>query len=483
MGKSMEERVVGFTVEFVKKVAEINGDLIYDGCYMHYGKKKFMFVNIASGERTAEDCLSYTYADHNLDVKEFTDEDDCVAFMVCEGYLYEKMYGYNAYHKDIFGDGDEAERLHDALYGIAEKYNLWFNWDEGALLFYDKVYTAINELWKYKFYDGKSEESPIVVLGPQGGKQKTMFRVYVYGGLIGHISTGQGKTYLADKNYLKYLSEKYLTKDEDKKYLEHMNEQYVRRKVNGAGYSGADYIELCKELHDRLEDKLKKSHDFYLTPFSFSAEYIDLILKAAKKKFENNNKDKGKTLGERQIETAIVKRHMKKGPEAGWCVVDMEYTVPKELSPSGKGFTPDIVVFDAHEGFGLIELKYDSRSMDNMGKHYDDVQNLIKDEEAVQKITKELKRRSSYLRNYGLINDTLYKSMQKPHKLWQGFLFVGGERKDTVKPVKNYKKFSQDQNCRFAFYPYDKKYNDDCIDKIQLDYQSMQTYKDFIGMI
>lgn len=472
MEKSIEERVASFTVEFVKKVAGINRDLIYDDYYMHCGKKKFMFADIAWDEVTAGDCLSYLHEEHKLDVKEFTDEDDCVAYMVCEGYLYEKMYGYSAYQEDIYGDGDEAERLYDAVERIAEKYDLWFNWHGGALIFYDNVYTEVNELRKYKFYDGKAEESPIVVLGPQDGK--TMLRVYAYGGLIAHIVTDKGKTHFADKNYSKYLSEKYLTKDEDKKYLEDMNEKYVRREVSEAGYSSADYIAICEELHERLEEIIGESCDFYLKPISYSAEYIDLILKVTEKRFENK---KGAILGERRIETAIVKRHMKKEPEASWCVVDMEYTVPKELSSSGKKFTPDIVVFDIHEGFGLIELKYDNKSTDNMGKHYEDFQNLIKDKEAVQKITEELERRSRYLRNYDLIDDTLYQSMQNSHKLWQGFLFVGGEREDAVKLVK---RLGKDQNCRFAFYPYEEEHSDDCIKEIELKYDSMKTYDDFI---
>lgn len=485
MKKSIEERVAGFTIEFVKKVAVINGNLIYDDYYMHCGKKKFIFADIAWDEVTAEYCLSYMYKDHKLDVKEFTEKDDCVAYMVCEGYLYEKMYGYCAYQEDIYGDGDEAERLYKALCRIAAKYNFWFDWYDGALMFYDNAYTTISELRKYEFDDGKAVESPIVVLGPQGGKRITMLRVYAYGGLIGRISTGKGKMHLAeDKGYLKYLSKEYLTQDDDKKYLEDMNEKYIRQEVSEAGYSSADYNTICGKLQKRLEEILDEPCDFYLKPSSYSAEYIDLILKAAKKKFTNEN---GTIPGERQIETAIVKRHMKKDTDEGWCVVDMEYTVPKELSVSGKEFTPDIIVFDTHEGFGLIELKYDNKSTDNMNKHYNDVQNLIKlikDEEAVQKIIKELERRSSYLRNYDLIDDTLYQSMKNSHKLWQGFLFVGGEREDTVKLVKSKEAlFGKEQNCRFAFYPYDEQQSDDCIDKIELKYSSMKTYKEFTEKI
>ena len=474
MGESIEERVAGFTVEFVNKVTEINEELIYDNYYMHCGKKKFMLADIARDELTAEDCLSYMHEDHKLDVKEFTDKDDCVAYMMCEGYLYEKMYGYDAYQRDIYGDGDEAKRLYDAVFRIAEKYSIWFNWHGGALVFYDKVYTVINELLKYEFNDGERTECPIVVLGPDGSTT-TMFRIYAYGGLIGRIATGYGKTHLAEnKNYSRYLSEKYLSNDDeiDKRYLRCMNDKYVRLENDRIEYSESM---VCSKLRTRLEEILDEPYDWYLD----YPEYLDLILKAVEKKFMNT----GKKLGERRIETAIVKRHMKKDAKADWCVIDMEYTVSKKLNPAGKKFNPDIVVFDNIRGFGFIELKYDNKSADNLPEHYDDVQNIIRDKEAVQKITKELKRRSSYLRDYGLIDDTLYKSMQNSHNLWQGFLFVGGKRENTVNLVKNSAKFGKDQNCRFAFYPYDEKHSADCIGKIKLDYQSMQTYDEFIGMI
>lgn len=441
MGASIEERVAGFAVEFVKKVAEINEDLIFDNYYVHCGKKKFMFADIVWDDLTAQDCLSYIYEDHQMDVKEFTDKDDCVAYMMCEGYLYEKMYGYDTYQEDIYGDGDEAKRLYDAVFRIAEKYNLWFNWHEGALVFYDKVYSVINGLLKYKFNDGERTECPIAVLGPDGSTA-TMFRVYAYGGLIGRIAAGDGKTHLAeDKNYSKYLSEKDLSSDDE----------------------------------IRLKELLDKPYDCCLD----DPVYLDLILKAAQKKFMNT----GKKLGERRIETAIVKQHMKKDATANWCIVDMEYTVSKKLNPDGKKFSPDIIVFDTIRGFGFIELKYDNKSAGNLPEHYDDVQTIIRDEEAVKKITKELKRRSGYLRDYGLIDDTLYQSMQNSHNLWQGFLFVGGKRENSVNLVKSYTEFRKDQNCRFAFYPYDEKHSADCIDAIQLDYQSMRTYDNFIGMI
>lgn len=82
-------------------------------------------------------------------------------------------------------------------------------------------------------------------------------------------------------------------------------------------------------------------------------EYLDLILKAAQKRFAR----KGGELGEKRIQTAIVKQHMKKAPGDGRCVLDMEYMVKKEPSRFER-FKPDIVAFDKNNGFRFIKLKY-----------------------------------------------------------------------------------------------------------------------------
>jgi len=470
--KLLEERIVSFTVEFVKAVAKIHKDLIYENYSVRYGKKKLMFENITLDKMTVKDCLLYIEDDQEKDVREFAD--DCVAYMMCEGYLYEKMYGYKEYREDIYGDGDEAEKLYHAAVRFAGKYRLRLEWGEGALIFYDNAYTAIHHLLRHEFYDGEKTECPIVVLGP-AGRKTTKFRIYAYGGLIGRIPTGNGKTCLADTEYSKYLGE--LSRDDeiDKKYLRHMNEKYVRLEDSGTEYREST---VCDKLRERLKEILDAPYDFYLSSPSQSAEYLDLILKAVEKKFMNT----GKALGERRIQTAIVRRHMKKDSEDGWCVVDMEYEISKNVNLSGKGFKPDIVVFDKNNGFGLIELKYDDKSTENLQKHYMDVQNVMNDND-IAKITDELKRRSAYLGEYGLISHTMYKSIKNSNtqNLWQGFLFVGGQREKAINLVsdlvKRHGEMIKDENCRFAFYPYKEE---NSIDQIKLDYQSMQTYEDFI---
>lgn len=137
MGKVSERDIISFVMEFIHKACEINEELIIEGeyCYfLHVGKKRFYFSNFLDFD-TVEDFLILPQTE--MDVREFTDNDNCVAYLGIEGDLYSKLYGYDAWQEDIFGDGDEAEKLYDALFRISEKYGLAFEWAGGALIIYD----------------------------------------------------------------------------------------------------------------------------------------------------------------------------------------------------------------------------------------------------------------------------------------------------------------------------------------------------------
>ena len=217
--------------------------------------------------------------------------------------------------------------------------------------------------------------------------------------------------------------------------------------------------------------------------------------KAAEKKFANKDgkvlgkgvAKKGGDLGERRLQTAIVKQHMKKAPEDGWCVVDMEYTFDKKQSLTGKIFKPDIVVFDKNNGFGFIELKYKDMSAKNLDKHYTDFQNVLQSREKVKKTMEALKNRGAYLWKYDLISDAIYQAMKASDapKLWQGFLFVGGSRENAVRFAKSlaekYEDIAAHEDCRFAFFPYEKGNSTESIRNIWLDFHSMQPYGPFTG--
>lgn len=281
----------------------------------------------------------------------------------------------------------------------------------------------VKKLLEYKF---NNKEEPIVIVGPDGTR-KTMLRVYAYGGRIGRI--GKTTTHLASPAYAKL-----------------------------------EYLDEAQELREILGDKSKSME-------MDCDDYLKLILKAAEKRF-----------GERKIQTEIVKQHMKKEPNSDWCIVDMEYTVStKDENGKKEIFKPDLVVFDKKEGFGLIELKYNGKSTDNLEKHYDDFKKIDSNKE--RDIIKELKRRCEYLSVYGLIDSDIYKKIsdiykkiEKPNTsqkriFWQGFLFVGEEPEDARREVQKLE--INDERCRFAFYS--------DVKKMDLSYNAMKNYKDFIG--
>lgn len=412
---------------------------------------------------------------------------------------------------------------------------------DGELERHNNTAATVNFLLNYEFYDGERKDRPIVVIGPAAGSRVTMLRVYAYGGLIGQIATRRAdfshlaeaendekgkkeeRADLAEKGkndkgkdyaYPKYLGEEYFFVDNeidetDRRYLQYMEEKYVK--------SGEEnYRGLCQKLSHRLQDILNAP-----CPWQYldKPEYLDLILKAAEKKFMNGsgkaaekkfvngngkaaekkfaNKDgkvlgkgvakKGGDLGERRLQTAIVKQHMKKAPEDGWCVVDMEYTFDKKQSSTGKIFKPDIVVFDQNNGFGFIELKYKDMSAKNLDKHYTDFQNVLQSREKVKKTMEALKNRGAYLWKYDLISDAIYQAMKASDapKLWQGFLFVGGSRENAVRFAKSlaekYGDIAAHEDCRFAFFPYEEGNSTESIRNIWLDFHSMQPYGPFTG--
>ena len=89
MRKSLEERIVNFTVEFIKAVVRINEELIYEDYFMLFGKKKLMFEVIALDRMTAEDVMQELEDEQEMDVRQFADDEYCVAYMMSRG-IYTK---------------------------------------------------------------------------------------------------------------------------------------------------------------------------------------------------------------------------------------------------------------------------------------------------------------------------------------------------------------------------------------------------------
>lgn len=288
----------------------------------------------------------------------------------------------------------------------------------------------LRDVRNFVFKDGESEEQPVVILGPSGS-EKTKLRMYAYGGLIGTIPTGTENCGLLNPEYKKYLSN-----PQDAEKLEKMFQE---------------------------EDK---------NGLLFSKTYLELAVKAAKAKFTKE----GKNQKERNIQTQIVKKYMAEG--AGWRIIDMEFRVPKQEGME-KHSQADIVVFDEEKGFGLIELKYNNESCDNLDAHCNDYHKVCFDEKISEKNEVELIRRAGYLAGYGLMDSRYYDRMKEIKDsgsaigFWYGFLFVGGGKSRSADLVKRMGKAADEEACRFL-------YAED-IDAIDLRYGKMKSCEEFIN--
>lgn len=351
---------------------------------------------------------------------------------------------------------------------------------------------------------GKPQERPFAIVGPDGGS--SCLRIYCYGGAAGSIEAEIDitdnkypvKSSLADEGYERFLRRYYadgnntvyslpkemLSKDKKKfpiQYSDILDEvPYITKaekekysfdkivynpenppktfdkKINMAPYIPGldeDYlIELSKGTDNLYAEILALNHNQ-------RHKYLDYIIAAMSNKYVNETGGDGdKNLGERRVQTGIIKKYMKIPFNQDVCIAfDMEFEIRV-----GKGASkPDIVVFDGLH-FGLVELKYAGQSMEekniknkdgekkkgnSLTDHYNDFYQVIYSGDIDTKaIAEECLRRIKFLLKYGLIDSTweeAVKHMEKRIKnserasdlFWMGFLFVegnGNSKKDNV---------------------------------------------------
>ena len=146
MRKVTEKDILAFTYEFVKKVSEIDKDLLY--CYsddydyvMRFGKNEIMLDDVSKFaapfeipmEEIRETLPGYVYpAEYH--VTEYSGcAENCIACLFVEGDLYETLYGYEAYG---YG-GEKAKELWWALVTLSDKYGMVYELCGGNVPFYD----------------------------------------------------------------------------------------------------------------------------------------------------------------------------------------------------------------------------------------------------------------------------------------------------------------------------------------------------------
>lgn len=279
----------------------------------------------------------------------------------------------------------------------------------------------------------------IVVVGPDFSKSDWL-RVYANGGLLGIIYFG----------------------DDPNKETELMSSDYAKPEYDDSG----KLERILKEAQGKKDETL------------VSEEYIKAGINAIENKF-GKRKTKKQSVKERYVETRIVKKYM--NTDKSWSVVDMEVQFPKEWFQNNSFHDKtterprfDFVVLN-DEGFGIIELKVNNDSYDNMMSHYDHMSYVLEKPEISEKICAELGRRIEILNKYDLVGQDTFKMYEKikdKMTVWCGFLFVGGTLEKSKKIAKQLEEEKNINDIKFMYY--------DNPEVPDLNINNMMSYEKFI---
>lgn len=136
MGKVTERDIAEFAVDLTNRLCEIDEEYFDDlsqDWELRWGKFNVILGDIHDRKWTADKLLEFA-ADtkddsEEIDVKEFTDNEHCVAYLVIEGDLFEKIY----YHPC----SEETGRYIEAFDTAAKNHNMRYDYTSGAFIFYD----------------------------------------------------------------------------------------------------------------------------------------------------------------------------------------------------------------------------------------------------------------------------------------------------------------------------------------------------------
>lgn len=137
MGKVTEKDIAAFMSAFTQLVCVINMGLLVDDegePYSHSMRWERRKINLYDASDLFGDEIIEQAEHTKEDVREFRNDDKCIAYMCCEGTLYETLYNYEAYG---YGDEDN-ERLYNTFMRLSDYYGMVPVWNSGAVIFYDK---------------------------------------------------------------------------------------------------------------------------------------------------------------------------------------------------------------------------------------------------------------------------------------------------------------------------------------------------------
>ena len=304
----------------------------------------------------------------------------------------------------------------------------------------------ITDLLGFTVKIDETEEKPIIIMGPDGSKNKNKLRIYAYGGQIGAIPTldahPSSEFGLADKGYAKFASRIEWKDEKDHKHkapnwieknmplipanlgkkVINSNEDKYEKNLEHILNARNDE-ELFKNNNSEQVDIKKRNEEIYNRK-EYRDLYLTLILAATQCKFTKSDATKG----ERWIQHNIAKEYTSEcGVIDGkpFIITDLEFDLPLtkervkekkkhneedniDAESNGKS-KPDFVVFDG-ESFGFVELKYNADSMkrnsnNSLESHFLDFYNVMREYEGNlwKEVYEKCLSRLKCLLDYGVI--------------------------------------------------------------------------------
>lgn len=130
---------IEFGMELAKAIMEFENYATYS--LLNGNVFRFDYYSISLNCLTCEDNVEEVekliYQEVN-NISEFC-RYDCSCYLSCEGDLYEALYYYEIKGTKLLGDTDETEKLYDSVNAVCSKYHLYYEFEGGALGFYEEV--------------------------------------------------------------------------------------------------------------------------------------------------------------------------------------------------------------------------------------------------------------------------------------------------------------------------------------------------------
>ena len=327
-----------------------------------------------------------------------------------------------------------------------------------------KIDNCIEKLIEYEFgkeyrfpnnnplmEDANKLNNPIMIIAPEERVKeidgKYDLRVWAYGGCIATLSCENGKITKINVKPQRNISDgqkKQEANGELLKYVKNNEKGNVKNPYDYGKYlydGFTDGKEKIYELTGELKTQSQKENDQLAIYKDFTKcvlkhkndskeldrRFLDMMVYASYTRWLARKPKEPTPLyaQEKFMQCVIAKNSMmdNKYKKDAMVVVDVEYHFIGEGHNKSRA---DFVVFDG-ESFGLIEFKYLGKSMDNLGKHYDDF-NKADNQKKKSKIIEELIAKTQILCKCGVLDkswDVFGHKSANDIGLWYGFYFLG----------------------------------------------------------